>query len=234
MDFLKRFWAYFLSLGAVAGLYFAIPEDVSWIFAAVVGLAVILAGAARIARRVVAWGQSIREYPRLLQRVAAADEENRELRVALSEAERQNSSIWDDAREEGRKEVTGALLAVHSGVTPQIKAVVPGDGATPRFLARCAAPGSIVGARFLLQARETGIRRGVVEVISHDEETGLVELLCVERTSEAFWRHLAAQAEVSEAPPTDVALAMPTLDIMLDPEPAPSADIEVSENAEDN
>lgn len=217
-DFLKRFWAWAVSLLGIAGGYIALAQaDLGWLTFVIVGVAVLLA----VSRPALdAWAR-LRRYPRVVADLATAEARAESTRLELDSLRESAQRQFDDGVLEGRAEVQGALLAARALEIPELIAMGMTDGELI-LTAQCVHEAIPVGARFEVQVAATGETKGVVQVLAMDAEAGTCALRCVRRTVEQYWEAQERRADEDPSPPNGVVLA-PLL-VELAPELTPEAE----------
>lgn len=203
-EYLKRFFAALLWLGALAGTVLLIRELEGrwrWIVIPVLVGAAVYAGW-RGLFDVIA---RIRNYPSLLERLARLDAELSRLREHNIRLESQSRAAFREGVSEGRNQIRGVLLAAFVD-PPSITAVSERNGEL--FLAGAYKDKAIrVGARFEIEVSATGERKGTVEVVSVDEERKVVHLQRVGKSPNQFWDGLRTRAITDPTPPPGVRLS---------------------------
>lgn len=205
MNFLRLFWASFVSVGGLVGVYVTLVSyGVQWAFWLVFVSAAAITAVILYASNGVELIQRIKNFPKLLERVG-------KLEVQLAEAEdREKGFIGDIAKAqqegilEGQQQVLGTFLSSRSRI-PKIVATVPFEGQVS-FL--CAQDEELppAGARFVVESANSGVVRGVVQA-AYAAEGGTAYLKCIEPSSPTFWELLADRIEHDDSLPPGIQLA---------------------------
>jgi hypothetical protein len=208
-DFLKRFWAWGLSLLGLVGGYIALQQaKLGWVIFVVAGVAAILAsvrpGLDAVAR--------LRRYPGVVVDLAKAREDLGRVREELALEQTQAENRFEAGVKEGHARVIGAILAAQVSPLPELVAV--GVSAEKLVLTGRMQKGSPVrvGTRFEVQVEATGDSKGVVEVVVVDADGELVHMECVQPEVQEFWRALERRAIEDPTPPRGIRLAPPLLE----------------------
>lgn len=219
-SFLKLFWAIFLSAAALVGAWAAAVDlKHPGYFLACAVVAAAIASVVTMSKGVRPWLRRVRDYPKLLTRVAELEQENIKLTSNLSEVEKLIKERWQNGVREGRAEVIGAVFGATMRKVPKLSAV-SFHGGRALLIADYEPPHApSVGTRFAVQVVKTGERRGVVQVQTVSEDPPQAWLECVLRDSTSFWEHLAEVAQYDSAVPSDVELAKISVDHSQIPAP---------------
>ena len=192
--FVASFWAAFATIAVGVGLYLAAAAiDVLVWFWLSVGVALLYALVRIVLPAVARAWQRVRDYPRLLQASAQAEEDVRLTTAHLESAQRAAKGAYEKGVQEGRARVLGSLYAW--GETPPELVGIGDFGGAVALLGKLAAPPIRQGARFRVASRNTGNTKGVVEIVHNDAAHGVVYLVCVEAAVPKFWDLLAERVE---------------------------------------
>lgn len=143
--------------------------------------------------------------------VSAAGQAREELAEAKQELEKVPTLI-EQARQDGRLDAIGAMLADASGAVLRVTNTTRVNGALAIVAALIEGECPRPGARFLLRSADVQTKRGIVAVDSATED-GKVFLTVreTEPGSDAFWQDAARRADTTEAAPGALELVADTL-----------------------
>lgn len=199
---MKGFWSrssgallFLLTLfGAVA---VAAQLGIVWVVLPLATLALVIGGAPMVWHEIEGVRRAVRQYPKLLGRVADAEAEVEQLKSDLSVAVRRAAEAYIGGIREGWSDLSGRLMANVSEV-PRLSAVSARNGLVT--LTGDVPKGLRVGTRLGYEMTATGELKGVVTVTAVD---GVIScsLTCARAIDEEFWRGLADRpAHEVEAP----------------------------------
>lgn len=197
-----------MSLAGLVGLYItAMSVHLTWAFWAVVAAAALVSIVTIIGPRILTWAEYIKKYPALLEAAGKHQVENSTLRSDLRASREESESQWSAGIAEGRREFYGGILSQQADKIPDLIGVDLTSEGSPVLIAQWSSESAVLGARFNVEAKNTGALRGIVEAIQIDSDRNVVSLLCIRPTSEKFWSHITQRAEFDTTPPADVELA---------------------------
>jgi hypothetical protein len=186
----------------VAALVVFAQLGIMWAVLPIAGLAFLVGAAPRAWRWIQEIRKAVRQYPKLVERVADAESEAKELKVDLAVATKRVSEARTEGILEGWSDLGGRILAtqvevprltvvsVHDG---EIKMVGEGSGSTRP------------GARFGLELSGTGQLMGVMKIVAVDA-ANRCEMECVAALDREFWEDLARRGAHEVDPPAGVGL----------------------------
>jgi len=227
MTFMRRFWGIAVSLGTLVGLYVAAEDaKVLWAFWLVVIAATLVAVITGFGERALDLLVRIRNYPRLLRRVAELEEQVDAVIAEESRVTRAANGIWRAGWDEGQAAAFGVVAATLAE-PPVLVSIANWSG-------ELALVGSIngscpaVGARYVVQVELSGETKGHVKVAEVNEEKMTAFLTCVKLTVPKFWTHLAERVAYESSIP-DGLILLPTVWGDLPDEPFNNMLIEAKE-----
>jgi hypothetical protein len=233
VNYLKRFWAVFLSLVGLAGVYLTFREvggdNWQWVFLAFVGAAGLVA----------AWklflevATRVRNYPALLNRAADLEERLTRAEERSSDLEANLVKRYEEGVEEGQLRVFGSLAAFQVPA-PRLTAISTSTG-TLTLIGRFDERRVPVGSRWVVEVVETGEQLGKVQAVALDDERRNVHLTVIEREHREFWNGLERRAHSDPTPPPGVRLvqAKYALPAAAQTPPVPDGLLTTSTNDED-
>jgi hypothetical protein len=195
------------SLAGVAALYVgAVAIDKVLYFWIVIGAGAILPSIKPGFKSIVELAIRFRNYPKILKRVATAENEIETLKSRLREAEDNANEAWRSGLQEGYARTMGAVLSVELGRLPEIVGIIDDSGTVALVGQYDESFKPRTMARFKVVSQGTGDLKGVVEVTRIDHERLVCFLRCINPTAEKFWAHLASRASYDESAPSGVIL----------------------------
>ena len=202
MKVLKLFWACFVSTGGVIATFIALDQiKLTWAFWVLVPVSVAATALFWYASNGVDMVRRIKDYPKLLIRVQAAEAAVDEGKIREANFADAIVTAMDRGMQEGREQVRGGLLSAQSKI-PNIVATVEFEMQVS-FLCESTDEPPLEGARFLVVAANSGTIRGVVQTCYAG---GATYLKCVEPSNPAFWEHLADKIDHDDTLPQGIKL----------------------------
>jgi len=205
-DYLKRFWAVFVSLAGVVGLYLgAVQVKLTmafWIVAAISAFAALVSIGGKSLLEALA---KLRTYPRLLERAAQLETDVEALSSALNASKVELGEAREAGIAEGRAQIRGAILS--SMTEPPSLTLLGRFQEIFVLIAKYEESRPYPRTRYLVVGSETGEVKGCVEVVHIDDAKKSVFLQCVDAQDSEFWEHLAGRAGYDASPPVGVVLA---------------------------
>jgi hypothetical protein len=205
--YLKQVGVWMGVLTGLAGLYLSAEaiHQTMW-FWIVGGLALVLGGVPFVFKKTLEIATRVRNYPKLLRRVAEAESVHDSLVSQLETAKADAAERWRAGVKEGRAEVVGELLSQRVDV-PLLVSIAEADGDLMLVGKYQAGQRPLNGARFRLVANETGDIKGVVEVVQSDDSRRVVYLRCIDPRAPRFWSAMMERVAYDFSPPSHVSLA---------------------------
>ncbi|WP_410666734.1 hypothetical protein [Amycolatopsis sp. cmx-4-68] len=200
-SFVKRFWTWVVSLSGVVGLYLgALAVNLVWAFFVVVGISLAVGLAPKIYASARLVAMRLRNYPKLLER------------IALLEVMPQEKSVvaWRAGVNEGRAQAIGAVISVNVE-PPQLTAISLLGEEVCLIVKFQVEPEMVQALQFNVTHVDTGEIKGLVRGCKVDSEKSIVYLQCVEATVPEFWSHLKEKAPYDPSPPAGFELSKVTL-----------------------
>ena len=188
-------------VGGTVGFYFTMEAvhrlRIFWVTVVSICVYVVVRG---IFPYIFRWLRQIRGYPEMQWRATKAEKKIIELEKELKECRetsaKQAGEFYELARAdgigEGRAQLHGELLSsVFSA--PKMASIEEMDG---EVILICGFDKESIPmkTRYFIEAANSSVIRGVVEVFDSKEENRHVYLRCVEKTSPVFWDDLLARA----------------------------------------
>ena len=213
MDLFKRAIKFAsVALAGVSGaasLIFGLSQDgtafVAWVSISGLLLAIFayiaIALIVRVARKVAGHDSAIEQAAEAREKLAEAEKDLEAVPALLKEA-----------RETGRMDTFGAILAMESGASLRVKGMTKVGGEL--FVVATLAEGECPqpGARFLLRTVEAQTKRGIVAIDTiGDRGKILLAVKDPEPGSEAFWEEADRRAETTESTPGKLELVVDPL-----------------------
>ena len=202
-----RFWGLAATLAGIAALYVGAVAIQKTIYFWIVVIASALIAAIKPGFKAIAdMAIRFRGYPRLLTRVAVAEDTIEQLKNQLSDAQDYATEARRLGLAEGRDQTLGSILSIGLADLPEISGIADESG-TIALVARYRKDvRPRTKTRFNVISRGTGEVKGIVEVSRLDEDRELCFLRCVQPTAEKFWEHLAGRVAYDESAPGNTML----------------------------
>ena len=211
--FLATFVSVFIVVLTVLGAYLAADAVKQvWTFWVALPVTAVLVPLVLYGRRFPVWFKRVRDFQRVLDSAAGYQKQVEQLELDVASAESRAERFYAEGVHAGRAEVLGSYRAAQSNAVLAVEGTSIADGDLRLFAKLTGGAPPLIGARFVWFSPVTQATKGVVEVLHVDSSTHLVQLSCVQRTTEAFWEHLEKTAETSTALPKDLVLRPATSD----------------------
>ncbi len=149
------------------------------------------------------------QYPVTAQRLAESEAELGETKEQVAELRAAVEGSYRKGIEFGQRQLHGVRLGLSIVKMPTLIAIT-GDPAQVKLVGRYEEGEDEempIGTWFDVVVVGTGDKRGVVEVLAVDAQSGTIEMACVERTVDAFWTALEHRVEADPSPPAAIELS---------------------------